>query len=250
MNGFKAAFLNEIEKMYRKKKVIVVLIISLLVIVLGQLVVIGIRNSFGVNMASRNAFPIMVLSVLANTILPLFTALIAIDLFTGEFSHNTMKIALVRPITRLKLFTAKLTAVAFFVLANLLTVMILSTLVGFVFNPSSITIAGLFQTLLSYLITLIPIMTLAIVIVFLANILRSGSAVFFLSIVMFIGLKVLDVAFSRFSSLFITSGLTWYDFWIADSIPYLKVLRLFLIMLGYGIMFFTAAYYLFDKKDL
>jgi ABC-2 type transport system permease protein len=71
-----------------------------------------------------------------------------------------------------------------------------------------------------------------------------------LCIILFIVFKVLGYVFSQYSSLFITSMLDWYNLFIADSIPFLKILRLFLIMAGYGIMAFTAGFYLFDKKDL
>jgi ABC-2 type transport system permease protein len=250
MEGFKASFINEIEKMYKKKKAVVVVIISLVVIVLSQLIIIGMRSGFGIRGVNSLEFPITVLSLFVNTILPLFTALVAIDVFTGEFSQNSMKIALTRPVTRLKLFTAKLSAIAFFVLANLLIVMLLSILTGFIFNTASITVSGFIRIIISYLITLIPILAMILIVVVLANVFRSGSATFFLCIILFLVFKVLGYVFTQYSSLFITSMLGWYNLWIADSIPLFKILRLFLIMSGYGIMAFSAGYYLFDKKDL
>lgn len=250
MERFKAALVNEIEKMYKKKKAIVIIIISLITIVFGQLMVIAIRSGFGIRGVSSTEFPLLVLSVFVNTILPLFTALVAIDIFTGEFSHNTMKIALTRPISRLKLFSAKIAAVAFFALINLMVVMILSTLTGFLFNTSSITMIGLIRIVVSYLVTVIPIMALAIIIIFFANVFRNSTAVFFLSIILFIAFKALEFVFPQYSSLFFTSYLGWYNLWISDAMPFMKILRQLLIMLGYGIMFFTAGYYLFDKKDL
>lgn len=250
MEGFKASLINEIEKMYRKKKAVVIVVISLFVIVMGQLIVLGVRNGFGLGVVTGSEFPILVLSVFNNTILPLFTALVAIDIFSGEFSNNTMKIALTRPVTRLKLFSAKVTAVAFFVLINLLVVMILSTLTGFIFNSASVTIEGFMRIALSYMVMLIPVMTLALIIIFFANFFKSGTAVFFLGIILFISFKALGIIFPQYASLFITSMFDWYKLWISDSVSMLKILRRFLIMLGYAIMFFTAGYYLFDKKDL
>lgn len=250
METFKAAFINEIEKMYRKKKAVVVVIISLLAIVMGQLVVTGISTGFGIMAASGTQFPILVLQLLINTILPLFTALVTIDIFCGEFSHNTMKITLVRPISRLKLYIAKVSAIAFFVLGNLLVVMVLSTLVGFVFNSVSLSIASIFQIVLAYIVSLLPIMALALVIVFLSNIFRSGTAVFFLSIIIFIVFYGFTFGVPKFSSLFITSMFDWYSLWSTKPINFSKLIREFFIMAGYAIMFFTAGYYLFDKKDL
>lgn len=250
MAGFKAVFLNEIEKLYRKKKAVVIVVISLFAIVLGQLIVLGIRSGLGLGVVSSAEFPLLVLSLFNNTILPLFAALVTIDIFSGEFSHNTMKIAFTRPVSRLKIFIAKISAVAFFVLVNLLVVMVLSTLTGLIFNPSSASLGAVCRIIVSYLVTLIPIMVLVLFIVLLTNIFRSGTAVFFVTLLVFIACKVLGVVFSQYTNLFITSLLNWYVIWIGENIPVLKALRQFFILLGYGIMFFTAGYYLFDKKDL
>ncbi|HHV29970.1 MAG TPA: ABC transporter permease subunit [Clostridium sp.] len=250
MGTFKAAFINEVEKIYRKKKVVVAAILSLLAIVMGQLLVTGVNKGFGLITASSTQFPILVLSLLVNTILPLFTALVAIDVFSGEFSHNTMKITLTRPVSRVKLYTAKISAIAFFVLANLLMVMLLSLAVGFIFNSVSLSVFGILRIVLSYIVTLIPVMSFALIIVFLSNVLKSGTTVFFLSIILFIAFNALSLVFPRYANLFITSMFDWYILWNVDTIPLGKLIREFFIMAGYVIMFYTAGYYMFDKKDL
>lgn len=250
MEGFRASFVNEIEKLVKRKKAVVVVILSLLVIILGQLMVVGIRSGFGLRMTSSSEFPLLVLTVLANTVLPLFGGLVVIDMFTGEFSHNTMKLLLTRPVARFKLYSAKIAAAAFFVLANLLLVMVLSIITGLLFNNSPLTAAGFGKILLSYFITLLPVMVLVLLVTVLANLFRSGTGVFFISIFLYLVMKALGYIFSRYSSLFVTSMLDWYNLWIADSIPFMKVLRLFLIMLGGAVMAFTAGYYLFDRKEL
>ena len=236
--------------MYKKKKMIVILIISVAVILIGKLISIGMSNvGVGVFKGST-VFPISVLSVLANTLLPLFTTLVAIDLFAGELSHNTMKITLTRPVSRFKIFSAKITAIAVFVFINLLSVMILSTIVGLICNFSSISLIGIIRIVISYIVTLLPIMIFALVVVFLSNIFKSGTAVFFLSIMLYLISFIMGKVFSPYSSLFITSMLDWHIHWVSDAMLISKITREFLIMLGYGIMFFTAGFYLFDKRDL
>ena len=249
MVEFKAALTNEIEKLYKRKKVLVAVIISLIFIILGQLSMVVARTGFGLLVVSSMEFPILVLSVVVNTILPLFTALVTIESFSGEFSQNTMKIALTRPITRLKFFTAKLAAIMLFILANLLFVMIFSILAGYLFNANSFTTEGVFKILLSYTVTLIPMVILSIIIVFFTNIIRSGIGVFFLSIFVFVIFKGLGIIFYRYSGIFITSMMSWYTLFLMDTIPTFKIFLQFMMMLSYGIIFFTAGYYLFDKKE-
>lgn len=249
MVEFKAALINEVEKLYKRKKVLVAVIISLIFIILGQVSMVVLRTGFGLRGVSSMEFPILVLSVVVNTILPLFTALVTIESFSGEFSQNTMKIALTRPISRLKFFTAKLTAIMLFILANLLFVMIFSIIAGCLFNSDSFTLKSFSRVVLSYMVTLMPMVILSIIIVFFTNIIRSGIGVFFLSIFVFVTLKGLGIVFYKFSGVFLTGMMNWYTLFLMDTIPAFKIFLQFMMLLSYGIIFFTAGYYIFDKKE-
>ncbi|MCB8815873.1 ABC transporter permease [Desulfosporosinus shakirovi] len=249
MAVFQAALLNELEKLYKKKKVLVAILLSLAVIVIGQLVIVGVRSGFGLRGTGSVEFPMLVLSVVVNTILPLFTALVAIDSFSGEFNQNSMRITLTRPVSRFKIYTAKITAIVLFILGALLLLLVFSLLAGFIFNTNSATLDSLGRTVFSYFVSLLPLTVLALAIALLANIFKSGIAVFFVSVLAFLALKVLGVLFSQYSSLFLTTQLDWYNLFLVNSFPILKILRQFLIMLGSGIMLFTAGFYIFDKKE-
>lgn len=249
MAVFQAALINEIEKLYKKKKALVAIFLSLAVIVIGQLAIVGVRSGFGLRGAGSVEFPMLVLSVVVNTILPLFTALVAIDSFSGEYSQNSMRITLTRPVSRFKIFSAKITSIVLFILATLLLLLIFSMLAGFIFNTNSATWDSLFRTVFSYIVSLFPMVVLALGIVLLANVFKSGISVFFVSILAFIGLKVLGVVFSQYSSLFMTTQLDWYNLFLVNSFPLGKIVRQFLLMLGSGIMLFTGGFYLFDKKE-
>lgn len=249
MAVFQAALINEIEKLYKKKKVMAAIFISLAVIVIGQLIIVGMRTGFGLRGVGSIEFPILVLSVVVTTILPLFTALVAIDCFSGEFSNNLMRVTLTRPVSRFKVFTAKVTTIALFIIFNLFILMVFSLLAGFLFNANSATLAGLFKIILSYGVSLVPMIVLALGIVLLTNLFKNGTSVFFVSILGFIILKASGLLFSQYSSLLITSQLDWYNLWLASSFPLSRIIHQLLIMLGYAIMFFTAGYYLFDKKE-
>ncbi|MFL0266977.1 ABC transporter permease [Candidatus Clostridium radicumherbarum] len=249
MGEFKATLINELERLSKKKKGIVAVILSLICIIAGQVMLVGLRTGFGLRGAGSGEFPILILSVVVNSILPLFTALVTVDSFSGEFSQNTMKISLTRPVTRLKFFTAKLSAIMIFVAANLLVVMFFSIIVGLMFNTNSFTLHSLIKILISYLVTLMPMLVLTLVIITLANIFRSGTSVFFMSILIFIAFKALGIVFSRYSGLLFTSMLDWYNLWLMNTLPLSKIIRDFLLMSSYVIILFTGSYYLFDKKD-
>lgn len=250
MAGFKAAFLIESIKLLKKKKIIAAAVLSILAVLIGQIAITAIKHGFGLRIAGGTEYPLVVLSLISYTILPLFATFIAIDMFNGEFSSNTMKITLTRPVTRFGVFCAKLLNVALFIAANLIFVMVLSLIAGFLLDSSSFSIEGIMRVIVSYAATFLPVFVFVLLVIVMANIVRSGSAVFFLSIVVFIGLRVLDLAFSGYSSFFITSMFDWYTLWISESLNVLKIVRQLLVMTGCGIMLFTAGYYLFENKEL
>lgn len=249
MESFKAALINEIEKLYKRKKIIAAAVLSIIFIIFGQIIMIGLRNGFGVRTVGSMEFPMVILSVVANTIIPLFAALITIDSFSGEYSQNTMKIAITRPVSRLKFFTAKIAAVCLFIFTNLMFIMIFSVIAGIIFNSNTLSFMGIVKIAISYIVTLIPMIILVLFIVIFTNFFRSGAGVFFLCILFFLGFKVLEVVLTQYSSIFFTSMLTWYNLWIMDKFPVITIFRQFMLMLSYGIILFTVGYYLFDKKE-
>jgi len=248
--GIKAAFVNETVKLMKKKKILSSAILSIIVVVLGQIAVMAIKHGFGLRVVGTTEFPLVVLSLFSYTILPLFATFVAIDMFNGEFSTNTMKLTLTRPVTRFGVFCAKVSNLALFIVANLLFVMILSLLAGLIFNPFSVHLSGIARVVLSYAVTFLPVFVFALLVVLLANLLRSGLAVFFLSVLLYIGLNFLGIVFSNYASFLITSMFDWYTLWISETVNGFKIFRQTLIMCGCGIMLFTAGYYLFDRKDL
>lgn len=250
MVGFKAAFVNEIVKLVKKKKIMAAAILSILAVLIGQVAITAIKHGFGLRVVGSTEFPLVVLSIFIYTILPLFATFIAIDMFNGEFSSNTMKITLTRPVSRFGVFSAKVLTLAVFILANLMFVMILTILAGFLFNPSSASLLGIMRVVLAYSSTFLPVFVFELLVVMLCNIIRGGLAVFFLSILVFIVFKFLGIFFSHYSSFFITTMFDWYSLWISETINGYKIFRQIFIMLGSGIMFFTAGFYLFDRKDI
>lgn len=118
-----------------------------------------------------------------------------------------------------------------------------------IFNTGSAGGVQVGQILLAYAVSFIPIYVLALGIALLANIFRSGISAFFIAILIFLAFKVIEIFFSSYSGLFLTNHLGWYNLWLANTFPLGKIIREFLIMAGYGIMFFTAGYYLFDQKE-
>jgi ABC-2 type transport system permease protein len=248
--NIRAAFINEVDKMVKRKKIIVIAILSLIAIIVGQLIVTGLQYGFGIMTTSSTTFPILVLKYTSTTIIPLFTVLLTIDSFSGEFSSNTMKISVAKPITRHNLFLSKILAIVFFTYINLVFIMIFSTMAGLIFNKWLDVFNGILNIFIAYSITIFPMTALAVLIALICNFIKSGTLIFFLSIILFIAFNALSVVFPKYSNIIITSTFTWFEIFNISQIAYVKVVRQFFIIVGYIIMFYSLGYYLFDKKDL
>jgi len=248
--GFKAAFVNETVKLLKKKKLIAAAVLSVLGVLIGQAAVTAIQSGFGLRIAGSTEFPLLVLPVFTYTILPLFSTFVAIDMFNGEFNAGTMKLTLTRPVSRFGVFSAKVGNIAAFILLNLLFIMLVALIAGFIFNPSSTGLAGVLRVILAYVVTFVPIFVFSLLVVLLCNLIRSGLAVFFLSVLLFVGFIALGIIYSRISSFLFTSQLGWYTLWISDPVNISKLIRQTLLLTGFGIMLYTAGYYVFDRKDL
>lgn len=250
MEGFRAAFAVETCKLWKKKKIIAAAVLSIVAVLIGQLAVVVINNSLGLRVVGSGEFPLIVLSFFLYTIFPLFVTFVAADMFNGEFSANTMKLALMRPVSRLGVFSAKVGAIAAFIAANLMFVLVLSLAAGIAFNPASLGLAGVLRIVVAYAVSFLPVFVFGLLVVVLTNVVRSGLAVFFLAVVVFVGFYAAGLFFSNIESFLITSMFDWYRHWIAESVNGFKIMRQALIMIGCGTMLFAAGYWLFDRKEV
>ena len=250
MESFKATLTNEVFKLYKKKKAIVIIILAVGIIVAVQILNMALRGGLGIMGSSAAGFPFTVLSLFSSTVLPLFTALAVIDVFTGELSHDTLKIVVTKPVTRFRIYLAKLTAVAVFILISLLIVMVLSVITTLMFQSPALTVSWFAKVMAAYLVTLIPMLTLAIIIAFPANVFKSSSGVFFLSMILFLLLRAIGIVFTVISGILFTSLLDWYKLWIVSAVPLGMIIRQTVVLLAYILIFLALGFRRFDRKDL
>jgi ABC-2 type transport system permease protein len=62
--------------------------------------------------------------------------------------------------------------------------------------------------------------------------------------------RVMGFVFPTHASLFVTTSIDWYKLWIADTLPLGNIFKQLVYMTGYMLVFFSAGYYIFDKRDL
>lgn len=247
MEILKVVYINEIFKISKKKKITAALIFSVLSVIVAAIVVYSLNNFAGIRVTGSSEFSIMVLTILSYTLFPLFTTFICIDMFAGEFADHTIKFTLAGPASRLKVFVGKVLAIATFLIGNLVFVMFLSVVASLFINRN---MPNLLNVLMSYIMAFMPIFIFALVVVLISNITRGTTSAFMFSIFAFLVFNGLDLVFPQIKSFLFTSTFDWYRLILGSYINFSKILRIFLILLGYGIMLIAAGYYLFEKKDI
>lgn len=120
---------------------------------------------------------------------------------------------------------------------------------GFIFNYHSMTLVGLGNAFLAYLVSLLPLLVLVLGIILLTHLLKSGISVFFVAVLLFAVAQVISLLFPQYSGLLISTHLGWYKLWVAHTFPIQVVIRELFLMVGYAMMLFVASFYLFERKE-
>lgn len=125
--------------------------------------------------------------------------------------------------------------------------MLLSVVVSFVMNKTS---AGCFGVMLAYGAEFFPLLVFALMVICICGITKGTVSAFMLSVLMFLLLNGAGLFFSAYKSFLFTSAFDWYRLFLGSYINFQKIVRVFVILCGYAIMFFAMGSYLFDRKEI
>ena len=248
MNNLKVNIINEVQKLFLKKKITVFLIITAIICFLSAFFISSIQQKLVFVAIDSVSFPLMTLSIFTNIFLPLFIFMTVAEVFSGEVGDKSLKLVLMRPISRLKIFISKNTAIAIYIIINLAVVFIVSMLSSMLLNgKASIDVPHI---MFAYFIDVIPAVVLALFASFIAQFFKSSSGAIITCILCFIGIKILSLFVSGLNNTIFISYLNWYSIWTIGQYSFLKTINTLFMVLSYGVIFFTTGYYFFDKKEV
>jgi ABC-2 type transport system permease protein len=244
-----ANIINEIQKIFVQRKAKGFLIFTLMT----PIVIAGALNYaqklLGFNILSETDFSFLLLDWFTSMILPLFIFMVASDLFVGEVSARTLKLTLVRPISRLKVYVSKLIAIGIFILIQLGVTWLSSIIVGsLVFHEWSL--RECFQVWVGYALDFIPMFTLGVFAVLIGQFFSSTSGAFALCTVLFVIAKIAVIFFPSLNAFLFTSYTDWHSLWIENYTPGSNLIDITLVILSSLILFFSIGYYKFDIKEI
>jgi ABC-2 type transport system permease protein len=251
MSLLQANIINEIQKMFLKRKVMACFTISAIIPVGIAFLVALLHSKVGLLAVGPAGFPVFILGLFSSVLLPLFIFMWAADIFAGELGEGNLKIVLVRPISRFKIYLSKIIALGICTILILALILLFSLIAG-VFLGGSFNeyLTGLGSGLKAYLAATVPMISLAIAAAFIAQFFKSSSAALTTSIFVYIAARMLPVVFPSANKLLLFSYTNWHTMWLGSLGAPEKLIYAFLIMFSSCIILFTSGFYLFDTKEL
>ena len=248
MNNLSANIVNEVQKLFLKKKITVYLIVTAIICFLSAFFISSIQAKLVFVAVDSISFPLMTLAIFTNIFLPLFIFMTVAELFSGEIGDKSLKLVLMRPITRLKIYMSKNIAIAIYISINLIVVFTVSMLSSMLLNGKSS--FSMPHIMFAYFIDLIPAVVLALFASFIAQFFKSSSGAIITCILSFTLIKILALFSTGLNNVIFTSYLNWYSKWSLGTFNFLRTANTLLMVISYGVIFFTAGYYFFDKKEV
>ena len=114
MNNIKANIINEVQKLFLKRKITALLVITAVICFLAAFFISSTQEKLVFIAIDSISFPLMTLTIFTNIFLPLFIFMSVAELFSGELGDRSLKLVLLRPISRLKVFISKNIAIAIY----------------------------------------------------------------------------------------------------------------------------------------
>ncbi|MBD0379547.1 ABC transporter permease subunit [Paenibacillus sedimenti] len=249
MHSLTANMWNETIKIASKKKTLFFLAVTLLMPVLAGFLLARFQSGIGIGAIASQDFPIIMLGLFTGIFLPLFVFMGAADAFSGEMGDRTMKITVTRPITRFKVFASKQLALAVYIALYLIAALLASTVSALFFQHF-----GGFGTLVDWVLAygsaFVPLLVLSVAAVCLAQFFSGSSSALTVSILLYLAFKVAAFFIPQIATYSPTAYMDWHMLWIGGSMAGGKIVSIFMFLMACSILFFTAGFYLFDKKEI
>ena len=150
-----------------------------------------------------------------------------------------------RPVTRFKIYTAKLCAVFCICAAIFLSVFAVSAICDIVLGAGAVGFA--FGAYLINLVVLIPVILMSAVI---NQITKGSTSAMFLCIIAYILMRIAGIMFPLLDSLMFTGYLSWHKLWLPEMLPFSAIASKCALLFGYSLTFFSGGYFLFLKREL
>jgi ABC-2 type transport system permease protein len=249
MQPFVANLKNELFKLSRRKKYIVFLILGALVCVGSALRVLAAdlildealpRELLVGGLTGENLLFLLLL------FLPLMALMGCCDLFAGEQADHTLRFSLMRPVGKGKLFFSKAAAVFLLCLFDLVALLAVSAAAQLIMGGGS---QGIARSVASGLLDLVPLAVLILFFCLVNQLVKGSGLAVLVCLAVYVALVVVGTYVPAAGGLLFTGYLRWHNLWVGVTLPFKAMLTRIGILAGYGLVFGSCGYLLFDRKE-
>ena len=255
---------NELIKLFARKKVyvfmailfIITLVSGLAVYIMSSHLPLAKPGQDSLSMSAQ-AFPLTILDAMGNTI-AIFLIILVADMLTEEYIAGTLKLPLMRPVTRGQLLAGKV--LALFLVTVLLHVFVLVTsyIVGtillgwsgsFIYAQATIPpLNGILMTIGSYFLAIFPVFAFGMIALLFSILLTSSGSVIGIAIGALFSQSIISQVSKQYRPYMILNYFKLYTpIFTKDWAFFLQGI---VVTLVYGVVFYLMSYYLLKRKDL
>lgn len=261
---------NEVYKMLSRKKIYIFMGILFLLVIIMTISTIMTNKAFGTGGLGNNqtinpmqtngqSFPITLLDSIISFTLPIMVIILVADIVTGEYAEGSLKLPLLRQVSRKQLLVAKVGALLISIMILLFFIMILGYIFGaailgwgdkFLIKEISLsTIYGILFTLFIYSFSILPLLSFGMVILLFSITLSNEGSVISTGVGIFITLTIVNEMFYRISPYLLNYYFNIYNL-IGSGFEIENITTAILVIFSYGIVFYGASLSIFKKKDI
>ncbi|MGG6312719.1 ABC transporter permease [Paenibacillus macerans] len=247
MGSLLASWHNETEKLWLRKRTKAMLGLAVLVPIVITLAVTILDRAVGFTAVLGGQVSVLTLNLLTGLLLPLFLFMSAVDLFTGETAARTMKLTLVRPVTRAKLYAAKALALVSSAALMLAAAWIASSVCGFLV-PSADPLQDWADGSIAFAVSVMPMLAVGLIGAWIALYFTNSAAALGCMMLVYVAAKLLPVLYPPLALWSPFSYTDWHTLWSGDGAPAGKLLQSFFILLAYSMMAYVGSVSRFERK--
>ena len=243
MSRFEAAFVNELIRVFRKRKTVVFCIIDVIIVLLYALFYNYSRLSPAAGAISSIG---SLHGIFFMAVFPLYIFMETMDTFSGEMSNLTIRNALIRPVTRTKVYLAKVGAVCVFILAQITFTAVCGAVFS-IFIGDGAAVIG--KSAAAFLITFIPMAAFAFTAALISQLVKNSLLGMLLCIFFLLASYAAEALAPIASAFLFVRHIGLYKMLLTGNIqPYGLFSALFIIAAYIGVTF-TAGALIFEKKE-
>lgn len=246
---------NELIKIFLKKKIYIFMAIIFIMTILPAFIFRFAETDIDM---TGQMFPVENMTMNLGMLIPIFLSILISDMITEEYINGTLKIPLIHPVSRKKLFNGKLLALLIATTTLVLFSLIISYGSGYIFfewgeslqinNVDYFGINSIFVTVGLYVSSLFPLLAFSTVIIFIALKLTSSGAVVGVSVGFIFALNILSQLVEKLRPFLIYTYFNPIVFLISPG--GVDLLQGIIIIFIYGVIFYVLSLKMFEKQDL